>query len=367
MDVEAQEDGVLGKIIVSCAHAIFCSPPQCMPGKQAAAHKLPATHLILTLLLFLANHFEYAHASHGLQLGNGTKEVPVGKVIALLAEEGDDISNLEVPAEEQGGEAQQQAGAKKEEEKEKGASKAAEQKKEQQQAAASGATSSSSASASPSTSTSAPSSSHGSSHSSSGAIFPSVARLLAEHHLSASDVSSGKGSGVRGMLTKGDVLAHLGLAPGGPQGTLKADPRKAGGIATMYGQGATPSSASGAGAGAGAAAGVMKDTKPLGEAELRRLIIAGLAGAAAQARAAPRAIATQEAPAAAPAPAQAAAPTSSSSSSSSRATLDRQYASLLSGYSFQQKKKAGPSLPQGAGAGAGAGGKKGANPFAGLL
>ncbi|KAJ3509151.1 hypothetical protein NMY22_g16392 [Coprinellus aureogranulatus] len=48
IDVEAQDDGIVGKILV----------------------------------------------------GDGTKGVPVGKVIALLAEEGDDISNLEAPKEE---------------------------------------------------------------------------------------------------------------------------------------------------------------------------------------------------------------------------------------------------------------------------
>ncbi|KAG8892464.1 hypothetical protein FRC00_012020, partial [Tulasnella sp. 408] len=52
-------------------------------------------------------------------------------------------------------------------------------------------------------------------------IFPSVLRLLQEHGLSADVDSLGiKGTGVRGMLTKGDVLAHLGLAKG-PTGTYK--------------------------------------------------------------------------------------------------------------------------------------------------
>ena len=56
MDVEATDDGVLGKIVVQA----------------------------------------------------GAKDVPVGKTIALLAEEGDDISNLEVPKEDEGAPAPKQ-------------------------------------------------------------------------------------------------------------------------------------------------------------------------------------------------------------------------------------------------------------------
>ncbi|KDQ33962.1 hypothetical protein PLEOSDRAFT_1080979 [Pleurotus ostreatus PC15] len=127
IDVEAQEDGIMGKIL----------------------------------------------------LPDGTKNVPVGKVIALLAEEGDDISNLEAPKDE----------------------------------AALSPPSSAPESASPSLS-SAPSSSHhdGGHVSISGPLFPSVQRLLWEHAASIPDASQITGTGVRGMLTKGDVLAFLGLA-----------------------------------------------------------------------------------------------------------------------------------------------------------
>jgi len=46
-------------------------------------------------------------------------------------------------------------------------------------------------------------------------------RLIQDHNLSYDVDSLGiKGTGVRGMLTKGDVLAHLGLAQG-PNGTFK--------------------------------------------------------------------------------------------------------------------------------------------------
>lgn len=118
----------------------------------------------------------------------------VGKIIALLAAEGDDISNLEVPAE-------------------KPQPKRAE--------------------AAPAQQTSAPvsevkpppplepqaSHSHSSKHPiHSRPLFPSVSRLLIEKNVS--DPSAIKGTGIRGMLTKGDVLAHLGLASG-PTGTFK--------------------------------------------------------------------------------------------------------------------------------------------------
>jgi pyruvate/2-oxoglutarate dehydrogenase complex dihydrolipoamide acyltransferase (E2) component len=110
--------------------------------------------------------------------------VPVGKLIALLAEEGDDLSNIEIPAE--------------------------------------------ATSAAPSVpkpgpaqpSTPSPSAPEGPTvhiHPD-GPIFPSVLRLLNELHVS--DFKNIKGTGLRGMLTKGDVLAFLGKAST-PTGTFK--------------------------------------------------------------------------------------------------------------------------------------------------
>jgi len=121
---------------------------------------------------------------------DGSKNIPVGKIIAMLAEEGDDISNIELPSEQP------------------------------------------SASAAPATEESKPSSSTAShpappSPSASDApikvihnrpLFPSVVRLLQENGIS--DAKKIKGTGIRGMLTKGDVLAHLGLASN-PMGTAK--------------------------------------------------------------------------------------------------------------------------------------------------
>ncbi|KAG9225910.1 hypothetical protein CCMSSC00406_0006468 [Pleurotus cornucopiae] len=135
IDVEAQEDGIMGKIL----------------------------------------------------LPDGTKNVPVGKVIALLAEEGDDISNLEAPKEE---------------------------------AALSPPSPAPESKVPASPSPSSTSSSHGGHISISGPLFPSVQRLLWEHASSIPDASQITGTGIRGMLTKGDVLAFLGLASN-PLGTAK--------------------------------------------------------------------------------------------------------------------------------------------------
>ncbi|TFK27430.1 pyruvate dehydrogenase X component [Coprinopsis marcescibilis] len=144
IDVEAQEDGVMGKILVP----------------------------------------------------DGTKNVPVGKLIALLAEEGDDIHNLEIPKEEP--------------------TKASSQPAEQP-AAPSPPPPSEPPAASQSSSSSAPQH-HGPLPSHSRPLFPSVHRLIIENNIQ--DLGAIKGTGVRGMITKGDVLAYLGKASG-PNGTFK--------------------------------------------------------------------------------------------------------------------------------------------------
>ncbi|KZO90373.1 single hybrid motif-containing protein [Calocera viscosa TUFC12733] len=145
MDVEAQDDGVMGKIVVP----------------------------------------------------DGSKNVPVGKVIALLAEEGDDIANLEAP-------------------KESAAPKPAPPQEEAKPAASTPP---------PSTSASPPSapqplSNHPFEIETAHPLFPSVHRLLEENNIH--DTSKIKGTGIRGMLTKGDVLAYLGLASN-PYGTFRGE------------------------------------------------------------------------------------------------------------------------------------------------
>ncbi|KAG9127106.1 hypothetical protein FRC07_000666 [Ceratobasidium sp. 392] len=197
MDVEAQDTGILGKIIV----------------------------------------------------GDGAKNVSVGTLIAMLAEEGDDISNIQPPPE-----SEIKPAAKKEE-----------------------STSSASSSSSSSPASSAPSppqpQQSGSSHHDfpKGPIFPSVMRLLAKHNVPVKDAKKIKGTGVRGMLTKGDVLAHLGLAST-PTGTFKITIPKD-----------TP-----AAAGKGAKTEAAKKVEPLDAAGLRRAIIEGLVARSDKTRAAPK-------------------------------------------------------------------------------
>jgi pyruvate/2-oxoglutarate dehydrogenase complex dihydrolipoamide acyltransferase (E2) component len=128
------------------------------------------------------------------QLGDGSKNVPVGKVIAMLAEEGDDISNIEAPKDES-------APAPK------------------QESAPSPPSGSASSSAPPKADASKPSGEHAhGTPTHSRPLFPSVLRLLQE--AGVSDAAQIKGTGMRGMLTKGDVLAFLGRASG-PLGTYK--------------------------------------------------------------------------------------------------------------------------------------------------
>jgi len=136
IDVEAQDDGIVGKILVQ----------------------------------------------------DGQKNIPVGKVIALLAEEGDDISNLEIPKNEPT------------------PSKSIPVPKQEQTALAP---------ASPAPPVT-PKATHHISHS--RPLFPSVVRLLQEYGVQ--DPEKIQGTGVRGMLTKGDVLAFLGKASS-PTGTFK--------------------------------------------------------------------------------------------------------------------------------------------------
>jgi len=125
------------------------------------------------------------------QAKDGEKGIPVGKVIALIVEEGDDISNLEVPKEE---------GSKPSE-----PTRTAEPEKKPDTP--------------PSSVPAPPSPSESAVHIHiEGPVFPSVMRLLNEAGIK--DYQKIKGTGVRGMLTKGDVLAYMGKASS-PTGTYK--------------------------------------------------------------------------------------------------------------------------------------------------
>jgi pyruvate/2-oxoglutarate dehydrogenase complex dihydrolipoamide acyltransferase (E2) component len=126
------------------------------------------------------------------QAPDGSKNVQVGRVIAILAEEGDDISNLEVPKE--------------------GSKSAPPPPKLETQATP----------LPPQAPTPAPKASHHPKHSKH--LLPSVIRLLIEGNVA--DAEAIPGTGVRGMLTKGDVLAYLGRASS-PMGTLKEAKKEA--------------------------------------------------------------------------------------------------------------------------------------------
>ena len=159
IDVEAQEDGVLGKILV-----------------RLLRRSCPARILTPT------------------QAPDGIKNVPVGRVIALLAEEGDDISNLEAPKEEP---------------------KSALVQKPETSAATPTPPPPPFQASEPAQ---APKThSHHPTHSKH--LMPSVVRLLIEGGVTDAEVI--RGTGVRGMLTKGDVLTYLGRASN-PLGTYKS-------------------------------------------------------------------------------------------------------------------------------------------------
>ncbi|CDO68893.1 hypothetical protein BN946_scf185000.g36 [Trametes cinnabarina] len=136
---------------------------------------------------------------------DGTKNIPVGNTIALLAEEGDDISNLEVPTDEP----------------------APSQPPSQPKSTPPPPPSASSSSAQPSAAEAkkSPPAPPSESHipKTSRPLFPSVLRLIQEHHIPPEEIEQIRGTGVRGMLTKGDVLTHLGLASA-PTGTYHETP-----------------------------------------------------------------------------------------------------------------------------------------------
>jgi pyruvate/2-oxoglutarate dehydrogenase complex dihydrolipoamide acyltransferase (E2) component len=178
IDVEAQDDGVMGKIIVR-SHSLV----QFNRNSQQ-----PIT-----------------------QIADGTKNVKVGKVIALLAEEGDDISNLEAPPEKE----TSSSSSSQQSQPEAAASK--------QESSTSTSESSPTSSASASASSSSTNGHHTTHPTHSRPLFPSVYRLLAENGIAKADKI--KGTGIRGMLTKGDVLAYLGKASS-PTGTFKEAAKK---------------------------------------------------------------------------------------------------------------------------------------------
>lgn len=218
MDVEAQDDGIMAKIVVQ----------------------------------------------------DGAKDVDVGKTIAMIAEEGDDISNVQVPEDVAAPPA--------------ASSDPSAQTSDKSEPVASTQTAASTAAAAPSTPGASSSNAH---HHFKGPLFPSVQRLIAENNIEDAETKI-KGTGVRGMITKGDVLAFLGKAKT-PTGSFK-EPK--GGIAVLGPSQSAPKT--------GPASGTAPKAplEPLTGDALRSLIIGGLASSSRSARQA------ASAPAPAPAPVQ---------------------------------------------------------------
>ena len=167
------------------------------------------------------------------QVDEKASSIEVGRTIALLAEEGDDISNLEAPAESS-------APSKKPDSSASGPSpsstaaitgstspssssqSAQSQEKQANKADTASPKSSSHVSSSPSTASpptgngSESEKGHGPTHPQ--GILPSVLRLLTEAGIT--DTSGIKATGKSGRLTKGDILVHLGRIAD-PSGSAK--------------------------------------------------------------------------------------------------------------------------------------------------
>lgn len=151
----------------------------------------------------------------------GQKGVPVGEAIAVLAEEGDDLNNLDVPSE---GSAQ----AEKPKEEAREEAKPAKEEKSDEGAKPSGSETAKPVHKELDTSKQ---------------MFPSVARLLIESDLTQEQIDKIKPTGIHGMLTKGDVLFALGKIsnPYGSAEKLLTDPilpggRRASEVSTKLGR-----------------------------------------------------------------------------------------------------------------------------------
>lgn len=138
-----------------------------------------------------------------IMLPDGSKGVQVGQRIAVLAGEGDDLSSLEVPKDEPVS-SQKQESAPKEEES-TGQSKPADSK-----AADTGAADSMISKPVAETPPQPPKGSSGKPRNQAYPLFPSVQQLLHENGMSNSEADKIPTSGPNRRLLKGDVLAYLG-------------------------------------------------------------------------------------------------------------------------------------------------------------
>ncbi|KAI1378236.1 pyruvate dehydrogenase protein x component [Hypoxylon crocopeplum] len=128
--------------------------------------------------------------------GDGSKNVQVGARIGVVAEAGDDVSQLELPADEKPAqkEAKEDAQPQQQESKEVAPEKKAGGAKR--------------------TGEKAPPQKY--------PLYPSVEHLIKEHKLDESAISEMTPTGPAGRLLKGDVLAYLGSVSSGRPGEIKA-------------------------------------------------------------------------------------------------------------------------------------------------
>ncbi|KAK6194025.1 hypothetical protein LQW54_011874 [Pestalotiopsis sp. IQ-011] len=128
--------------------------------------------------------------------GDGSKSVQVGARIGVLAEPGDDISSLELPADE--------------------STKSSAQPPKDDAAAKKDTTSGQPSEAAPQKKAADPSqrkkSSGGKAPPQKYPLYPSVEHLVKEHKLDEAAISEITPTGPQGRLLKGDVLAYLGMA-----------------------------------------------------------------------------------------------------------------------------------------------------------
>jgi hypothetical protein len=194
MDVETTEDGIMGKILVRLA------PPRLFRSLgPVILHPFDILHPFERLLRHLC-----FPCSLRPQVPEGTKEIKIGTLIAILAEEGDDLASLSADSFDSSVDSSPPPSA---------------------DAASSTPASSSASSPTPessyqsnnpslpqssSSSSSTPAHSHGD-FTHSRPIAPGVMRLLLNQStLSVEKISEMKGSGPGGRLTKGDVLKAMG-------------------------------------------------------------------------------------------------------------------------------------------------------------
>lgn len=125
--------------------------------------------------------------------GDGSKGVQVGERIGVTAEPGDDISSLEMPADEQKPAKDEKSTPKKDESKSDSAPKPEQQSKPRE-----------------GTPTSGSKKQGGKANKQRYPLYPSVEHLLHLNGLSAADANTIPSTGPGGRLLKGDVLAYLG-------------------------------------------------------------------------------------------------------------------------------------------------------------